>query len=183
MKKSMLKGVALLLAAAGAVGAKAQADNVLPWDSSFAMSADFAVREIDALDVKCDEAWCSLRTKAEYDSYRLGLKAKMMAAIGTMPERTPLNACTVATLKRDGYSVEKVIFESMPGVFVTANLFVPDGSGRRPAVVMSCGHADLGKDCLTYLRACVIAVRQGFVALMFDPHYHKIIFQHEAKKT
>jgi len=171
MKKSMLKGVALLLAVAGAAGAKAQDDNVLPWKSSFSMSADFAVREIDALDVKCDEAWCSLRTKAEYDSYRLGLKAKMMAAIGTMPERTPLNARTVATLKRDGYSVEKVIFESMPGVFVTANLFVPDGSGRRPAVVMSCGHADLGKDCLTYLRACVIAARQGFVALMFDPHY------------
>ena len=171
MKKSMLKGVALLLAVAGAAGAKAQDDNVLPWKSSFSMSADFAVREIDALDVKCDEAWCSLRTKAEYDSYRLGLKAKMMAAIGTMPERTPLNARTVATLKRDGYLVEKVIFESMPGVFVTANLFVPDGSGRRPAVVMSCGHADLGKDCLTYLRACVIAARQGLVALMFDPHY------------
>ena len=52
MKKSMLKGVALLLAVAGAAGAKAQDGNVLPWKSSFSMSADFAVREIDALDVK-----------------------------------------------------------------------------------------------------------------------------------
>ena len=151
--------------------AKYVAGKVLPWGGAPVMSAEFAAREIDALDVKCDEAWCAIGTKAEYDAYRRGVKAKMMAAIGTMPERTPLNARTVATLKRDGYSVEKVVFESMPGVFVTANLFVPDGEGRRPAVVMSCGHSGEGKDCNTYLRACVIAAKRGFVAFMFDPYY------------
>ena len=144
---------------------------VLPWGGSVVMSAESAIREIDALDVKCDEAWCALKSKAEYDAYRKSLKAKMMSAIGTFPDRTPLNARTVATYRRDGYSIEKVIFESMPGVFVTANLFVPDGSGKRPAVVMSCGHADEGKDYSGYLRACVLAAKQGFVALMFDPHY------------
>jgi len=147
------------------------ADRSLPWGGAPVQSAEFAFREVAALDVKCDEAWCALKTKAEYDAYRKGLKAKMMSAIGTMPERTPLNARTVAVLKRDGYSIEKVIFESMPGVFVTANLFVPDGSGKRPAVVMSCGHSEYGKDCATYLRACVIAAKRGFVAFMFDPYY------------
>ena len=144
---------------------------VLPWKGAAVMSAECAVREIDALDVKCDEAWRALKTRAEYDAYRRDLKTKMISAIGTMPERTPLNARTVETLKRNGYSVEKVVFESMPGIFVTANLFVPDGSGRRPAVVLSCGHANDGKDCDTYLRACVVAVKRGFVALMFDPYY------------
>ena len=171
--------VALSVGAAGETEGKAEpealgkyvADKVLPWGSHQVMSAAFANREVDALDVKCDEAWCALGSKVEYDAYRRALKAKMMSAIGTMPERTPLNARTVATLRREGYSIEKVIFESMPGVFVTANLFVPDGSGRRPAVVMSCGHADTGKDCNIYLRACVIAARRGFVALMFDPYY------------
>lgn len=176
----MKKSVALLaaaFAAASQAGEKAEtlaeyvAKAVLPWGAEQVSSAGFAITEIDALDTACDERWCAIKSKAEYDAYRLDLKAKMMAAVGTMPERTPLNARTVATYRRDGYSVEKVIFESMPGVFVTANLFIPDGAGRRPAVVMSCGHSDLGKDCPTYLRACVIAVRQGFVTLMFDPHY------------
>lgn len=147
------------------------AGKALPWGAPQVSSAEFAVREVDALDVKCDEAWCAIRTKAEYDAYRKDLKAKMMSAIGTMPARTPLNARTVATLKRDGYTIEKVVFESMPGIFVTANLFIPDGSGRRPTVVMSCGHANEGKDCDTYLRACVIAAKRGFVACMFDPYY------------
>ena len=182
-RKSFLAAGALVVAmTAGAFGETAEkaasealdkyvADSVLPWGSRQVMSAAFASREIDALDVACDDAWCALKTRAGYDAYRKALKAKMMSAIGTMPERTPLNARTVATLKREGYSIEKVIFESMPGVFVTANLFVPDGAGRRPAVVMSCGHADTGKDCDTYLRACVIAAGRGFVALMFDPYY------------
>ena len=182
-RKSFLAAGALVVAlTASAFGETAEkaasealdkyvADSVLPWGSRQVMSAAFANREIDALDVACDDAWCALKTRAGYDAYRKALKAKMMSAIGTMPERTPLNARTVATLKREGYSIEKVIFESMPGVFVTANLFVPDGAGRRPAVVMSCGHADTGKDCDTYLRACVIAAGHGFVALMFDPYY------------
>ena len=147
------------------VGAK-----VLPFGWPAVMTSAFACREVDDLDVACDEAWLGLKSKAEYDAYRLELRRKMLAACGTFPERTPLNARTVATLKRDGYAVEKVIFESMPGLLVTANLFIPDGSGRRPCVVMSCGHSDTGKDAPVYLRACVVAAKRGFVALMFDPY-------------
>ena len=174
------------VAAALAVGARADgqpssaeeaalaahvAGRVLPWGSTQVASAGFAIREIGEMDTACDDAWRSLKSRAEYDAFRLRMREKMLAAIGTMPERTPLNARTVATYRRDGYRIEKVIFESMPGVFVTANLFVPDGEGRRPTLVMSCGHANEGKDCKTYLRACVIAAKSGFVTLMFDPYY------------
>lgn len=144
---------------------------VLPWGWPQVMSAGYAIREIDEMDTRCDEAWRKIRSRGEYDAHRKALREKMLAAIGTFPERTPLNPRTVASYRRDGYSIEKVIFESMPGVFVTANLFVPDGEGRRPAVVMSCGHSGEGKDYPMYLRACVIAAKKGFVALMFDPHH------------
>ena len=127
-------------------------------------------QKLHEMDVEADVAWTKLADRAGYDAYRKAMYAKMMSALGEWPARTPLNAKTVATLKRDGYRIEKVIFESMPNLFVTANLFVPDGDGKRPAIVMSCGHADEGKDCDIYLRACVIAVKQGFVALMYDPY-------------
>ena len=127
-------------------------------------------QKLHEMDVEADVAWTKLAGRAEYDAYRKAMHAKMMSALGEWPARTPLNARTVSIVKRDGYHIEKVIFESMPGLFVTANLFVPDGEGKRPAIVMSCGHADEGKDCDIYLRACVIAVKQGFVALMYDPY-------------
>lgn len=146
-------------------------DRVLPYGAADVSSASYATREIGALDIACDEAWRGVRSKSEYDAKRAEMRRRMMAAIGTMPERTPLNTRTVARFRRDGYSIEKLIFETMPGVFVTANLFIPDGDGKRPAIVMSCGHSDDGKDEPMYLRACVIAAKRGFVALMFDPYY------------
>jgi dienelactone hydrolase len=144
---------------------------VLPWGWPQVMTSGFAFRELDAMDSACDEAWAGLASKAAYDAYRLEMRRKMLSAIGTLPPRTPLNPRTVATYRRDGYRIEKVIFESMPGLFVTANLFLPDGAEKAPGVVMSCGHSGEGKDYPTYLRACVIAVKKGFATLMFDPHH------------
>lgn len=130
-------------------------------------------QKLHEMDVDADLAWTRLADRNAYDVYRKQMYRKMMAAMGEWPERTPLNARTVATIKRDGYRIEKVIFESMPKLFVTANLFIPDDpkfTAPYPAVVLSCGHSGDGKDCNIYLRACVHAVRNGFVALMYDPY-------------
>ncbi len=47
-----------------------------------------------------------------------------------LPERTPLNARITGTIERDGYRIDKLIFESQPRYYVTANLFVPPGPNR-----------------------------------------------------
>ena len=130
-------------------------------------------QKLHEMDVDADVAWTKLAGRAEYDAYRKAMHAKMMSAMGEWPERTPLNARTVVSIAKDGYRIEKVIFESMPKLFVTANLFIPNSPAFKapyPAIVMSCGHAGEGKDCDIYLRACVIAAKQGFVALMYDPY-------------
>ena len=59
--------------------------------------------------------------------------------------KTPLNAKVVGTLKADGFRVENVIYESRPNHHVTANLYIPDGKGPFPGVLVSCGHSDNGK--------------------------------------
>ena len=83
-------------------------------------------QKLHEMDVDADVAWTRLSNRAEYDAYRKEMHSKMMSAVGEWPARTPLNARTVATLKKDGYRIEKVMFESMPNLFVTANLFIPD---------------------------------------------------------
>ena len=131
-------------------------------------------RQVDELDAQADRAWQRLKTREEYDAYRKAMHAKMIEAIGGFPERTPLNARTVAKFNRDGYFIEKVMFESLPGLIVSANLFVPDRPEFKPpyaAVVMSCGHAqEDGKDSATYQRACVHVANRGMIAFMFDPY-------------
>ena len=131
-------------------------------------------QQVDELDAQADRAWRDLGSREAYDAYRKAMHAKMLAAIGDFPERTPLNARTVATFRREGYVIEKVLFESMPGLLVSANLFIPDRPEFKPpyaAVVMSCGHAQQdGKDSATYQRACVHVANRGMVAFMFDPY-------------
>ena len=66
------------------------------------------------------------------------VRERILHAIGGLPQRTPLNARTTGTLERDGYRVEKVIFESQPEFYVTANLYLPaSGYPPYPAVMKS----------------------------------------------
>lgn len=58
-----------------------------------------------------------------------------------MPTKTPLNAVIHGRLDRDGYTIEKVYFESAPGLFVTGNLYRPTNPrGKVPAVLFAHGH-------------------------------------------
>jgi dienelactone hydrolase len=72
------------------------------------------------------------------------LKLRLLVANGLwpMPERTPLNAVIHGKVKRPGFTVEKVYFESVPGFFVTGLLFRPETNkpGKLPAVLSPHGH-------------------------------------------
>lgn len=129
---------------------------------------DAAARVVRA-DLAAEEAWDALKTPSEIAAHRDRLRAGMIAAVGGFPERTALNAKTLSTLRRDGYRVEMVLFESRPSHYVTANLFLPDGNGPFPAVVITCGHDLLGKNAPAYQRAGVLLAKNGFAAFAVDP--------------
>ena len=89
---------------------------------------------------------------------------------GFPPEKSPLNARVTGQFVREGYRVENVIFESQPGMKVTANLYLPTaGQGPYPAVLGVAGHSVNGKASATYQAAFIGFVRNGFAVLAFDP--------------
>jgi dienelactone hydrolase len=75
----------------------------------------------------------------------------------------------VGTLKRNGYSVEKVIYESRPEHHVTANLYLPEGKGPFPGVLMPVGHSANGKAAGEMQRAAILLAKNGMAALVYDP--------------
>jgi len=98
------------------------------------------------------------------------VRSTLWKLIGGMPERTPLNPRTVSSFDRDSYKVEKVIYESRPGLFIPANLYLPKkGSGPFPAVLFQSGHYEEAKAYPNYQRCCQALVQLGFVVLAFDP--------------
>ncbi|MCA9267585.1 MAG: hypothetical protein KDA41_03910, partial [Planctomycetales bacterium] len=76
------------------------------------------------------------------------VRRQMLVALGLwpLPEKTPLHAVIHGKIEKDEYTVEKVSFESVPGFYVTGNLYRPKGAaGRRPAVLCPHGHASQGR--------------------------------------
>ena len=91
-----------------------------------------------------------------------------MEILGGLPDYNgPLNARVTARLTNSSYTLEKVIFESLPNYYVTANLYRPNQPGRHPAVLMSAGHTTLGKTENHRMAANLAA--KGFVTLAYDP--------------
>jgi cephalosporin-C deacetylase-like acetyl esterase/pimeloyl-ACP methyl ester carboxylesterase len=97
------------------------------------------------------------------------LREKFVAAIGGFPAKTPLNPQVTGTLKRDGYRVEKVVYESRPHHHVTAALYLPDGDGPFPGVLVPCGHSVNGKAAEAYQRVCILMAKNGLAVLCYDP--------------
>jgi murein DD-endopeptidase MepM/ murein hydrolase activator NlpD/dienelactone hydrolase len=97
------------------------------------------------------------------------LKGKFLEALGDLPEKTPLRARVVGTEARDGYRLERVIYESRPDHHVTALFYLPGGMPPFPAVLMPCGHDANGKAAAAYQRACILLARNGIAALCYVP--------------
>lgn len=73
-------------------------------------------------------------------------------------------------LQREGYTIERLIYESLPQVPVTANLYRPTGAeGPLPAVLFVCGHAREAKAYPPYQRVCRDLALAGMIVLAIDP--------------
>ena len=112
-----------------------------------------------------------VRTEADLLALRKELRARVLDVIGGLPDaKTPLNARITGTVPMDGYRIEKVVFESLPGLHVTALVYVPDApSGPKPAVLVPCGHAPDGKSFRNYQELSGQLARRGYVVICWDP--------------
>jgi dienelactone hydrolase len=113
-----------------------------------------------------------IKTPEQVKEYQRDLREKFLDAIGGLPERTPLNPRITGVLQRDGYRVEKVLFESQPKHYVSAVLFLP-GAGEHsppyPGVLVPCGHSANGKAHDAYQTMGALLALKGMAALVFDP--------------
>jgi cephalosporin-C deacetylase-like acetyl esterase len=132
------------------------------------MLPDYMQRKGKAL-VEGRKRTLAITTPDDLARRRQFVREHMLQAIGGLPERTPLNPRTVATLERDGYRIEKIVFESQPKFYVTANLYLPaNGHAPWPAVLYPLGHELGGKANETWQQMMATLARRGYVVLTWD---------------
>jgi dienelactone hydrolase len=111
----------------------------------------------------------AIETPAQLAEHQKRMRRFFLEKVGRFPRRTSLNARIVGRLKRRDFGIEKVIFESQPQHYVTANLYLPATPGPHPAVLVCCGHNDEGKAAVPHQRLCALLARNGLAAFCYDP--------------
>jgi len=158
---------------------------VLASDAAFAQQtkepspADRMLSEYFQSETKKLQDGClsDIKTLEEWKAKRPVYKQQLLEMLGLdpLPEKTPLKATTTGTGEQEQFTVENLHFQSLPGLYVTANLYIPKGLTKPvPAVLYVCGHGGVKKDGVSY--GCKVSyqhhgewfARNGYVCLTID---------------
>ena len=102
------------------------------------------------------------------------VRDRLRVTLGLWPEppRTDMHPEVYGRIDRDGYTVERVVLETMPGLFLAGNVFrpltAPGASTRHPVVLCPHGHAPEGRVNLDVQARCVRLARLGCVVFVYD---------------
>ena len=119
-----------------------------------------------------DQCLNEIRNLSDWKEQRSKARSQLLYMLGLdpLPERTPLKAEITGRLDRANYRIEKLVFQSLPGLYVTGNLYLPNNSVEPlPTVLYLCGHAPhpLGAKFNYQDRAAWFAAH-GFACLILD---------------
>ena len=114
-------------------------------------------------------AWAAIQDARELRKTQDDLRQKLLQMIGGLPSaKTEMHPRITGKIQMEGFSVEKLIFQSLPGVYVTALVYVPDDhSKKHPAVLVPAGHATDGKN--RYQALSQRLAGRGYVVIAWDP--------------
>jgi dienelactone hydrolase len=117
----------------------------------------------------------AFKSRAEWETRAAHLRKQIQFAAGLlpMPEKQPLHIQVFGRQERKGYTVEKVLLETMPGFYLGGNLYRPQGrSGPFPGIVSPHGHWAYGRLENTNVASipgrCINLARQGYVVFSYD---------------
>lgn len=154
----------MLILLAVARGADTDADPAKMLDRYLARIAERQLAR-RATDIDSLQTPAAIRARQEF------IRERLLAQIGGLPDgKTPLHAQVTGVLEGADYTVQKVVFESLPRYYVTANVYVPKHARPPfPAVLGAVGHSGSGKALETYQRAWIGLAKRGILVLAWDP--------------
>jgi cephalosporin-C deacetylase-like acetyl esterase len=140
------------------------------WNNPGTLLLDHLISQaMDLYEIR-DREIAKLVTKSQWMKRQAFVKDKLLELVGPFPEKTPLNPKVTGIIRRDGYRIEKIIYESMPGFYVTGCLYIPEGiRGRVPAILNVIGHNQDAFRAPLYQVLNYNLVRKGMIIFAIDP--------------
>jgi dienelactone hydrolase len=102
------------------------------------------------------------------------LRRQILAAAGLlpMPAKTAMHPQIFGRMNAPGYTIEKVLLDTLPDYYLGGNLYRPAAGGRHPGVLLAHGHWTYGRlEAQQLCNAQALAgtlAKAGFVVFMYD---------------
>lgn len=172
--KFLITSILVLLANTGAK-AQQELDVIRNWihfsDAPNSLYHHLAGQVYELMD-KRSEAVAALGSLKNWQNRQQWLHKTLAEIVGPFPAKTPLQAKVTRVINKDGYRLENILYESRPGFYVTASLFIPGGlkdGMKAPAILYCSGHSNTGYRSAAYQHVILNLVKKGFIVLAFDP--------------
>ena len=123
------------------------------------------------------QSLAGINTLRDWTDHRAEYREQLFEMLGLSPrpEKTDLRATVTGRLEHEAFFVEKLHFQSLPGLYVTADLYVPKNlPGRAPAILYACGHGEVKEGGVSlgnktyYQHHGAWFASHGYVCLMLD---------------
>ena len=138
------------------------------------MLADYFRAETAQLSERC---LADIRSLDDWTSRRETYRSQLLEMLGLspLPQKADLNPVVTGQVEADSFVVEKLQFQSLPGLYVTANLYRPKHLSRpAPAILYVCGHGQVVKNGISYGNKVAYQhhgawfAQNGYVCLIID---------------
>lgn len=131
----------------------------------------YYLKKYQALDRKRAARLAKVRSREDAEKYIAEIREKLKRIFGPMPPVKPIRPQITGQLATEKLRIDKVLFQSRPGYYVTALFYRPKTfRGKLPGVLFLCGHTAEGKHGTTYQRVPQSLALRGFGVLSVDPY-------------
>jgi cephalosporin-C deacetylase-like acetyl esterase len=142
----------------------------IKWNNPGSLLINHLIKQADVLYDIRDKEIGKLKTLDGWKGRQLYVKNKLADLIGPFPPKDPLNPRITGTIRKDGYRVEKIVYESMPGFYVTGCLYIPDKiKGKTAAILNVIGHNQESFRNKLYQVINYNLVKKGIIVFAIDP--------------
>src|SRR5687768_14888208 len=142
----------------------------IKWNNPGSMVINHLTRQAEDYYNIRDQQIAKLKTKSDWQKRQQVVKNKLKDIIGPFPKREALNPEITGIIQKEGYSIEKIIYEPVPGFYETGCLYIPGKiNGKAPAVLLLIGHDQPGFREEYYQVIITNLVKKGMIVFTIDP--------------
>jgi len=140
------------------------------WNNPGSLLINYLTKQAFACYENRDREIAKLKTRNDWIGRQKWVKDKLIEMVGPFPEKTPLNPRITGVIKKKGYKIEKIVYESTPGFYVTGCLYIPDKiKGKAPAILNVIGHNQESFRMGLYQVINYNLVKKGMIVFAIDP--------------